>query len=433
MPDDTTYTRREFLGGLAVLSTAATLPLFLNSSAQVLADEAPSRVKNAPGTPDDRILVVVQLTGGNDGLNAVVPFGMREYYDARPRLAIAEQDVLRLDGSTGIGLNPEMTDLKAMIGDGRAAIIQGVGYPNPNRSHFTSMDIWHTADPAGGRGVGWIGRMLDERSAANAGRIDATACVCIGRKAPLAAEGRSAKPVNFENANVFRWVGGDLHPALAAEYRVLNHADVPPARDDAAAFVLRTAMDAQVASDRIRKAVAQGPVTAFPGGRLADQLKMVSSMIRAGMPTRVYYVELGGFDTHANQGPTQGRNLREFSAAVRAFYHELDAIGQAQRVFTMAFSEFGRRVGQNASNGTDHGTAGPAFLFGDMIRTAPNGLIGEHPSLNAQKLDNGDLVHTADFRSLYASVLDNWMKIDSRKVLGRAFKPAVIFDPAKVS
>lgn len=432
MPRESAFTRREFLGGLAAVSTAASLPLFLDSAAQVLAADAPSAVKSAPGSPDDRILVVVQLGGGNDGLNTVVPFGMREYYDARPMLAIREGDAIRLDGSTGIGLHPEMQALKGMIDSGRALVVQGVGYPNPNRSHFTSMDIWHTADTDGGRGLGWIGRALDERRAAAKGQIDATACVCIGRQAPLAAEGRSVKPINFENAGLFRWVGGDLHPALAERYPELNRVEVEPNRNDATAFVLRTAMDAQVASDRIRKAVGQGPVTQFPGGRLADQLKMVSAMIRAGLPTRVYYVELGGFDTHANQPGAHGRNLREFTSAVAAFYHELDQLDQSGRVLTLAFSEFGRRVAQNASNGTDHGAAGPAFLFGNMLRASPTGLLGDHPSLGADKLDRGDLAYSLDFRCLYASILDQWMKIDSRRVLGAAYKQAVIFDPKRI-
>lgn len=429
MAEKIPYTRREFMGGLAALSTAATMPHFLGTTAQTLAADAPSNVQSAPGTPDDRILVVIELSGGNDGLNAVVPYGMREYHNARPNIGITERDAIRLDTTHGIGLNPQMDALKAMIDAGRASIIQGVGYPNPNRSHFTSMDIWQTADPTGGRGVGWIGRAMDEKRLAAKGVIDTTACVCIGRQSPLAAQGRQVKPVSFENANVFRWIGGEINPALAEQYTALNRATVEPDRTDAAAFILRTAMDAQVASDRIRKAVAQSPVTHFPEGRLANQLKMVAAMIRQGLPTRVYYVELGGFDTHAGQPGTHGRNLREFTSAVRAFYNELDAIGQSPRVLTMAFSEFGRRVAQNASNGTDHGTAGPLFLFGDMIRAAPTGLIGEHPSLSPQSLDQGDLVHNVDFRSIYAALLDDWMKVKSEKVLGRAFRPALVLNP----
>ena len=245
---------------------------------------------------------------------------------------------------------------------------------------------------------------------------------------PLAANGRFVKPIAFERANLFRWTGGDLHPALAKEYDKLNRAgvlDVQGLRTegpaDQAAFIMRTALDAQVASDKVRSAVGNASGGGFPGTQLGNHLRMVAAMIRAELPTRVYYVSLGGFDTHAGQPDRQARLLREFTAAVRAFYTELKTIGQQNRVLTLAFSEFGRRVAQNASNGTDHGTAGPVFLFGPMVRP---GVLGEHPSLT--DLDKGDLIHNADFRNLYAGVLRNWMKIDNEKVLGKEFKPAEV-------
>lgn len=424
MSKNSLFTRREFLGGsLAVVSAAATMPMFLERSAY-----AADASRGKPGSADDRILVVVQLSGGNDGLNAVVPYGMADYYRARPRMAVEEKNVLKLAKVDGIGLNPEMADLKAMIEEGQASIVQGVGYPNPNRSHFTSMDIWHTADPNGGRGFGWIGKALDEARASAGGKLDATACVCIMQDTPLAANGRVVKPIAFERANLFRWTGGDLHPALAKEYDKLNRAgvlDVQGVRTegpaDQAAFIMRTALDAQVASDKIRTAVGNAGGGGFPGNQLGNHLRMVAAMIRAELPTRVYYVSLGGFDTHAGQPDRHGRLLREFTSAVRAFHTELKSIGQQERVLTFAFSEFGRRVAQNASNGTDHGTAGPVFLFGPMVRP---GVLGEHPSL--ADLDKGDLIHNADFRSVYAGILQNWMKIDSTKVLGKEFKPAEV-------
>lgn len=421
------FTRREFLQTSVALSTISTMPSFLHMSASAIAAPGES-LGNAPGRPDDRILVVVQLSGGNDGLNTVVPFGEKIYYDARPRIAIRESDLLVLDKQAGIGLNSALAPIKDMYDNGMATVIQGVGYPNANRSHFASMDVWHTGDTRGGRGVGWIGGALDTWQTTRKRTVDATACVCIGREAPLAAGGRNVKPVAFENANLFRWVGSDLHSSLGPTYDKLNREGAPGnpgnpggAGDSQAAFVLRTALDAQVATDRIRAAVAKGSVTSFPGGALADQLRMVGSMIRAGLPTRVYYVALGGFDTHANQTFAHGRQLGEFATAVKAFYAELEAIGERSRVLTMAFSEFGRRVTQNASNGTDHGAAGPMFLFGDMINP---GIVGSHPSL--ADLDNGDLAYGTDFRCVYASVLDQWMKIDSTKVLGKGYKPAAV-------
>lgn len=431
MTDKPAYTRREFLGtGAMIVSTAATVPLFVERSAWAAAPEPGSAVKEKPGVPGERILVVVQLTGGNDGLNTVVPFGAREYYKARPMIAVPEKDVLKLDGAAGLGLNPEMGDLKAMMEAGQALGVLGVGYPNPNRSHFSSMDIWHTADPTGrsGKGLGWIGRTLDEVRSNAKGKIDATACVCLGNESPLAAIGRQVKPVTFQDANLFRWSGGDLHASLGKEYDAINRAGVIGGIDlnSAAAFVMRTALDAQIASDKIRAAVSREPVTRFGEGKLASQLRMVAAMIRAEMPTRVYYVSLGGFDTHAGQFNTQGRNLRELSSAVRAFYAELKAIGTPSRVLTLAFSEFGRRVEQNASNGTDHGTAGPLFLFGDMVRATKSGLLGEYPSLAPERLDQGDLVYNTDFRSVYAAVLQDWLKVDVKSVLGASFRAAPV-------
>ena len=422
MSDPMAFTRRQFLhSGLAVVSTASTIPVFLSRSGQVLADTGPTSVlASRSGVPEDRVLVVVQLSGGNDGLNTVVPFGHDAYYTARPRLAIPRKDVLSLDQARGIGLHPQMTPLKQMIDEGIASVIQGVGYPNPNRSHFASMDIWHTGDTRGGKGQGWIGKGLDQ-VAPNSD----SAMISIGREAPLAGHGRITRPVSFENANVFQWAGSDLHDAMATTYQKLQRealGGVAAADDDQAAFVRRTALNAQVASDKIRRAVAQGPQTSFPGGRLSNQLRMVAAMIRAGLPTRVYYVGLGGFDTHSNQPGRHQGILREFTAAVAAFYRELRALGEDGRVLTLAFSEFGRRVAENASRGTDHGAAGPTFLFGNMIRP---GVIGNHPNLD--RLDErGDVTYNVDFRSIYAAVLDQWLKCDSRKIFGRPFKAAAV-------
>lgn len=431
MTNKPAFTRREFISnGAMIVSTMATVPLFLERSAWALTPATGSAVKDRPGVPGERILVVVQMTGGNDGINTVVPFGWREYYKARPGIGIAEKDVLKLDSNAGLGLNPEMGDLKAMMDAGQALGVLGVGYPNPNRSHFSSMDIWHTADPTGrsGKGFGWIGRTLDEMRSQSKGKIDATACVCVGNESPLAANGRQVKPVTFQDANLFRWAGGDLHASLAKEYETINRAGVVGNIDPNSpmAFVMRTALDAQIASQKIRSAVSREPVTRFGEGKLASQLRMVAAMIRAELPTRVYYVSLGGFDTHAGQPNTHGRNLREFSSAIRSFYAELKAIGAQSRVLTLAFSEFGRRVEQNASNGTDHGTAGPLFLFGEMVRATKTGLLGEQPSLAADRLDQGDLIYNTDFRSIYAAVLQDWMKADVKAVLGAPFRPASV-------
>ena len=323
--------------------------------------------------PDDRILVVIQLSGGNDGLNTVVPYGMGEYYNARPRIAIKQDEALRTSVN-GIGLHPEMGGIKAMLDAGQATILQGVGYPNPNRSHFSSMDIWHTADPSGaaGRGLGWIGRAMDERRETHHGDIEPTACVCIGHDAPLAANGQTYKPIAFERANLFRWVGRDLHPALAKEYDTINRAGVlngvaPADHGGQAAFVMRTAARCPTGQ---RQDPAGGPGlqpdhVLPPSGQLANQLRMVAAMIRALTCPPASITSISpAVDTHAGQPYAQARQLKEFAAATKAFFDELKAIGHSQpraghglQVSSDAASN------KNASNGTDHGTAAPHVLI----------------------------------------------------------------------
>lgn len=433
------FTRREFLrSGLVLASAAATVPTFINSSALAMS-RAMGGLSSLPGVPDEHILVVVQLSGGNDGLNTVIPYGMSDYYKARPNIGVAEKDALKLSGADGIGLHPQLAPLHDLYNNGLLAVLQGVGYPNPNRSHFKSMDIWQTAD-LGATGDGWLGRYFDaeccgygkgesgtpegEKKLEGAGPPG----IAVGRTAPLAMEGRKIKPVAFESAELFKWSGADIHKTLRAPYEALNNrtqGEGPAARKGSnAEFLLRTALDAQVSSDLIRKAVAKKPQTAFPGSDIGRQLGMVASMIRAGLKTRVYYVTHGSFDTHSAQGGAQGRHgqlLNQFAAAVKAFYTELKAQGNDGRVMTMSFSEFGRRVAQNRSQGTDHGTAAPMFIAGPMVK---QGVIGEHPSL--RDLDDGDLKHSLDFRGVYAGVLEGWLKADSKAILEGTFKPVQV-------
>lgn len=399
-----------------MVSTVASVPVFLSRSSDVMAQTSGPLPSN-PGIPDDRILVVVQLSGGNDGLNTVIPFGLDNYYKNRPALALRQNDLIQLDTNTGIGLHPALRPIHEMIGDGLATVVQGVGYPNPIRSHFASMDVWHTGDTLSNKGHGWVGKAMDTTRSKN--NDTSLACISLGPQAPLATQGKHIKPVTFDRPEMFRWAGRDLHPALGKTYDQLNTPPTHQNNNDPASFILRTALDAQVASDRVRRAVDQRPATSFPGNSLSRQLQMIAAMIRADLPTRVYYVAMGGFDTHANQAGQHARLLDEFATAMSAFYRELEATGHQQCVLTAAFSEFGRRVQQNASGGTDHGTAGPMFLFGPQVNP---GLIGEHPSLT--DLDDGDLRHHTDFRSVYASILDNWMKIDSTAALGKPFKHA---------
>ncbi len=420
MSNDNAYTRRHFMqNGLAMVSMASTVPMFIQDSALAMG----ANNTNLTGVPGDKILVVVQLAGGNDGLNTVVPYGLDDYYSLRPSLAISGTDALHFNDQSKIGLNPGMTGIRDLIDSGLGSVIQGVGYPNPNRSHFVSMDIWHTANPKINKGHGWLGKALDLSAVSTDGSIESTACICLGKNAPLAAQGQKIKPIAFENANLFKWSGSELGSDLDKAYEKINRkGSTQIASNDPLSFIKRTSLDALVASDQIRNAARKGTQTNFPSGNLSNQLRTVSSMIRAGMPTRVYYVGLGGFDTHANQTNRHQNLLSDFSRGIGAFYKELKALGLEKNVLTVAFSEFGRRVKQNGSRGTDHGTAGPMFMFGDMVNP---GIHGKHPSLT--KLDRGDLVHSTDFRSVYATILDQWLNVNSKTVLGKQYKNMKLF------
>jgi uncharacterized protein (DUF1501 family) len=303
--------------------------------------------------------------------------------------------------------------------NGQAAIVQGVGYPNPNRSHFTSTDIWHTGNHSG-QGYGWLGKYFDNTCA---GQPHPKGSIAIGNKAPLALHGKTQKAVNFETEELFRWAGGTVNNSLENSYNDINRKDTLPGvkEDSQLDFLLRTSLDAQVSSDRIRAAVSKKPLVNYPNGQLAQQLQLIASMIRADLPTRVYYASLGGFDTHANQLNSHANLMRQLGDALNTFQKDLSKQGNTGKVITMVFSEFGRRVAQNGSNGTDHGTAAPMFLIGDNVQS---GLLGKHPSLS--KLEEGDLIYNVDFREVYASVLEDWMGADSTAILGKKYKKAKV-------
>ena len=426
MRDPTAYSRRVFLQqGVTLASTVATVPWFIERSAHGVMHPLGCAVSSRPGINDERILVVVQLGGGNDGLNTVVPYFDNRYYAARSTLAIgppgqARQGAgaaLELDEDAGLGLHPALSGLKELYDDSKVSVIQGVGYPNPNRSHFASMDIWQTGR-TDGKGTGWIGRYFDNTCN---GSPDPQGAVAIGRQAPLALMGDVQKPVAFENAGLFRWTGQDLHAALGEPYDAIVRAGALEGVDanSQQSYLMRTSLDAQVASDRIRTAVAKRTLVNYPGNRLANQLKMIGAMIRDGLSTRVYYASLGGFDTHGSQLGSHNNLMNQLGSSLKAFQADLAAQGNEDRVLTVVFSEFGRRVAQNGSGGTDHGTAAPMFLVGSKVRP---GILGNHPSLG--DLDRGDLKFGIDFRSVYAGILGDWMQADSDAILGERFRRA---------
>ncbi len=411
------YSRRLFMQqGMVFVSMATTVPLFMQRSAEGVMLPVGSLVSSQAGVPEDHTLVVIQLAGGNDGLNTVIPYGDRSYYNSRPQLAIKQSDALEIPGADGFGLHPNLTGLLELIDNGQAAIVQGVGYPNPNRSHFTSTDIWHTGNHSG-QGYGWLGKYFDNTCA---GKPNPKGSIAIGNKAPLALHGKTQKAVNFETEKLFRWAGGTVDSSLEKTYDEINRKEnAAKEKDTQLDFLVRTSLDAQVSSDRIRAAVSKQPLINYPDGELSKQLQLIGSMIRADLPTRVYYASLGGFDTHANQLNSHANLMRQVGDALNAFQKDLSKQGNNGKVMTMIFSEFGRRVAQNGSAGTDHGTAAPMFLIGDNVQ---HGLLGKHPSLT--NLDEGDLIYNTDFREVYASILSDWMGADSMAILGKKYKTA---------
>jgi uncharacterized protein (DUF1501 family) len=374
-----------------------------------------AQVFSKPGVPDDNVLVVVQMGGGNDGLNTVVPFTDESYYRARPRLAIPRNDVIQLAGD--VGLHPKMTKFKALYDRGAAAIIHGVGYPNPSRSHFKSMEIWHTADPEGRvLKVGWIGRYFDSKCPVCS---EPAVGMNIGPAMPLAMRAESRQGVSLETPDAFQWMPSMDGIGAREEQELFKMLNAPaPNEAGTIDFLRHTAMNAVLSSERVRDAIRKykGGID-YPTNRFGYNMKLISQMIAGSLPTKVYYASLGGFDTHANQSGVHDNLLEQLSTGVEAFYRDLEAQGNADRVMVVAFSEFGRRVAENGSGGTDHGTAAPMFIFGKRIKP---GLYGRQPSLT--DLADQDLKHSIDFRSVYATVLDRWLGAEPAKILGSDFE-----------
>lgn len=414
-------TRREFLsGGLTLLSAASTLPIFLGRTMQVLAAQ-----DAAAGAGADPILVVVQLAGGNDGLNTVVPYEMDGYYRSRPRIAVPKKDVLKLE--KGVGLHPAAVGLKEIFDEGKLAIIQGVGYPNPNRSHFTSMDIWHLADPEQRAKQGWLGRYFDSCCNGSDPDPEPINSIALMGEAPLALQGSKFMPLSFESPDALLWGAGRRDSAAAAAFRKLNNidGDPPDGENLLADYLQRAALKAQVGADEIRNAAGASMTRrqrrrpgGGGGGQLGQQLQLVARLIQADLPTRVYYVSMGGFDTHTNQEGRHRQLLAQLGEALQDFLDSLEEHHLLERVLVMTFSEFGRRVQENASGGTDHGEAAPMFLCGSKVIA---GVHEKHPSLD--KLHRGDLAFNVDFRRVYATVVRDWLKADPRKVLGGSHMP----------
>jgi uncharacterized protein (DUF1501 family) len=368
------------------------------------------------------VLVVVQLSGGNDGLNTVIPFAHDAYRKARPSLAVGKDQVKKIDDE--LGFHPSLDGFSKLLEGGRLGIIQGVGYPNPDRSHFSSMDIWHTARPdlyskssgGGHRVTGWIGRCLDAHAGTQAGGDMPGLHLGAGRL-PLALVGEEVRVASVSALEGFKLDdGGDANVRKAMQQAASAKRD---GADDLVTFLQRGTLSAMESSRRVQESLgAYKTDVKYPETGLARRLKTVAQLIDAGLGTRVYYLDLDGFDTHATQAAAHAALLAELGGAMAAFVDDLEQHGHGKRVLTATFSEFGRRLRENASQGTDHGAAAPMFVAGGRVKS---GLIGKHPSMT--DLDEGDLKHTTDFRAVYAALLEEWLGVGSECVLGAKFEP----------
>jgi uncharacterized protein (DUF1501 family) len=410
-------TRRHFLkktfAGSSLVACGLSVPRFLTHSAA-----ATPGLEAAGGK--ETILVVIQLTGGNDGLNTVIPWNDPLYAAARPTLKQKPQEVKKLTDE--IALHPAMAGFAELWQDRALGIVQGVGYPNPNQSHFTSMDIWHSARLTGPYSDGWLGRALGQLpSAAGQGYHLGNS----SEASPLALAGPVKCPTVTNLADLeLRTLGLTGSERKAQRESIESNASsAPKAENSLLDFVQRTAVGTFATAKRLREIAKQyEPKVPYPQNRLAERLKLAAQLIDAEIGARVYYLEQDNYDTHANQAGTHAQLLGELSSAVTAFYQDIKARGHAQRVLILTFSEFGRRVKENGSHGTDHGAAAPVFLIGGKVKP---GLAGTHPRLD--QLDDGNLKFQTDFRGLYATLLDEWLGVSSRAVLSDTFAKVKIF------
>lgn len=390
--------RRDFLKNSTFASGAFLIPSFLKPLEALGFDKLASH-KN---------LVIIQLSGGNDGINTIIPYGFDEYYQKRKTIAIPSKQIITLNDMQG--LNPNMAALKEIYDQGWMSIINSVGYPNPDRSHFRSMDIWQTASDADQYlSTGWIGRYLDSncqncKNPYSAIEVDDTLS--------LAMKGSGKKGIAVKDPQ-------QLYFNTREPYfkEVVNDHD-HHLNEDNLGYLYKTMIETSSSAEYILNTSKTYKTTAeYPQNAFATQLKTVSKFINSGLDTKVYYVSLSGFDTHTTQVAQQGRLLKQYSESVAAFIKDLKATGKLDDTLVLTFSEFGRRVEQNASNGTDHGTANNVMVFGGKLKK--QGIINAAPDL--MNLDGGDLKYKIDFRQVYATVLDKWLDVNHSGILSKQF------------
>ncbi len=402
-------TRRDFLRGFGsstLLACGTSVPAFLARSASAVGAGAAGRV-----------LVVVQLTGGNDGLNTVVPYRDDNYQKHRQKIRVPANALHKVDDN--VGLHPALGGFASAMEAGELAVVQGVGYPNPSRSHFQSLAVWHTALPEQTvEAPGWLNRCLTARHPVAGG--DTGALHVSISELPQALAGRDLTVPSLIGCDqVRRRLGLRSGPAATEQRAALDRVSCRPAagEDPYLQFIRRSNLVTYTSSARLEEVLRQETTAGgFPEYGLARRLALIAQLIKAGLSTSIYYTELDGFDTHVNQVGSHPALLRETGDSLGAFLGDLRRAGEADRVLVLVFSEFGRRLAENASGGTDHGTAAPVFLLGPAVRAGIHG-----PCLDLEDLIDGDPKFAIDFRRIYATVLDRWLACPSDKILGGTF------------
>ncbi len=399
-------TRRDLFRTGGMIAVGLTAPRWLSTLAHADVLQAAKGGKALK----DTVLVVCQLSGGNDGLNTLIPYASKKYYEMRPVLGVPEAQIIKLNND--MGLHPGLTGLKELYDQGKVAVIQNVGYPNPNRSHFKSMDIWQSASPELAMRGGWIGRHFEQQLAY--GPLNPVVALGLSTEKPRALDAKQVSIPCFASLVDVQNMVGD--PDSERMLRQIQGKDAPAGTNQRIVQdANRAALDAM--AELSKKLQGYSPTGTYGTDAFGNGFKQIAQLIATSPATRVVYFSAGGFDTHARQADSHQRLLKGFGDAVNTFQKEMEKIGKADKVLVLVFSEFGRRCYENASAGTDHGQGGPMLIIGKNVQ---GGLHGSNPDLN--DLVDGDIRWKTDFREVYAATLDNWMGGDSESVLGQKFK-----------
>ncbi|GAA4235371.1 DUF1501 domain-containing protein [Postechiella marina] len=389
--------RRKFLKNSSLASSLFFVPSFVKAFEQVASESF-----------GYKRLVIIQLSGGNDGLNTIIPYRNDLYYKERPTLGILKKDVIKINDE--VGLHPSLTPLKSLYDQGNLTVINNVGYPNPNRSHFRSTDIWHTATDSNKYSQsGWIGRYLDNYAKQPYSAIEIDESLSLAMKGETMNAIATQDPKAFYNLSkdpYFKGIRSNQNNAHLSEHNLGYLYKTMIAAESSAKYIYQTSKTFTSKKE-------------YPNNKFGNQLKTTASFINSGLDTKVFYGSLSGFDTHVNQLNTQKRLLNIYAKSIEAFVQDLKDNGTFNDTLILTFSEFGRRVKQNANVGTDHGTANNVFIIGNQLQK--QGLYNNMSSLS--DLDgNGDLKFEIDFRAIYATVLNKWLQVDDKKVLSKSFK-----------